>query len=135
MTRGPSREQFWWGMKLWATLKEGRNKQTSAVELLKQRVEAWILAKKNHIHLELYNRKPEWELSSFFSLSFLFLFCLFCYLVVTYLCNELTGKKTSQSENIVFTMSYTLRRDKEVWDIFLHSRKIDILGLAWQSSG
>ena len=97
---------------MWATLREGRNKQTSAVELLKQRVEAWILAKKNHIHLELCSRKPEWELLPFFSLSFFFV--LFCYLILTYLCNELTGKKSSQSENIVFTMSYTLRRDKEV---------------------
>lgn len=89
---------------------KGREKQkTPAIELLKQRVEAWILARKNHTHLDKVRSTIGSQDGNYHSFSLLFFF--FCYLVLIHLCNELIRKKANQSENIVFTVSYTLRRD------------------------
>ena len=113
--------------------KGGEKQKSPAMELLKQRVETWILARKNHIHLDKVSSTIGSQKGNYHSFPLSLSF--FCYLVLTHLCNELIRKKTNQSENIVFTMSYTLRRDKKKWDIFLYSRKIDILELFWWFSG
>ena len=90
--------------------KGGEKQKTPAIELLKPRVEAWILARKNHIHLDKVRSTIGSQNGNYHSFSLLF---FFCYLVLIHLWNELIRKKAYQSETIVFTVSYTLRRDQK----------------------
>lgn len=90
----------------------GEENEVPAIELLRQEVEAWCVAEDSHMQLDKAGSVLGSQNGKEISPCFLFHF--FKPSVDTFFCNKLIGKKTSQYENIVFTVPYTLSREKEV---------------------